>query len=61
MSEAGRYIERAEQLERIAKESFLPDHRARLLEIAAEWRRMAAQVERMEARTWRPDVVTEDA
>ena len=54
MSEAKRYIARAEQLEQIAKESLVAEHTARLLEIAAEWRRLAAQVERMEARSWSP-------
>ena len=52
MSDADRYLERAAQLERIAKESVVPEHNAQLLEIAAEWRRMAAQVERLETRSW---------
>ena len=52
MSEAERYLERARQLERIARESFVPEHRTQLLEVAAEWRRMADQVGRIETRSF---------
>lgn len=55
MSDAERYLERAAQLEAIAQQSVVPEHNAKLLEIAAEWRRMAAQVERLETRTWRTE------
>ena len=54
MSEADRYIMRAEQLEEIARESLLPDHRRQLLEVAQEWRRMAEQVARIEQRSFAP-------
>ena len=55
MSDAERYLERAAQLEAIAQQSVVREHNAKLLEIAAEWRRMAAQVERLETRTWRTE------
>jgi hypothetical protein len=52
VGDAERYLERAEQLERIAREVFLPEHRRALLEVARDWRQMAAQVIAIEQRSW---------
>ena len=56
MSDYERFLKRAAQLERIARETFIHEHRAPLLEMAAEWRRLAEQIERIEQRS-----VTESA
>jgi len=50
VSEAQRYIQRAEQLERIARESFVPEHRRQILQVAQDWRQLAEQVARIEQR-----------
>jgi hypothetical protein len=52
LGDAERYLERAEQLEKIAREVFLPEHRRALLDVARDWRQMAAQVLAMEQRSW---------
>ena len=55
MSDAERYLERAEQTERIAREMTSREHRDQLFQIAADWRRMAERAKADEARTWKPD------
>ena len=48
-SDAERYLERASQLERIAREVFRAEPRRQLMEVAAEWRRMAESAGRLES------------
>jgi hypothetical protein len=55
VSDAERFLERAEQTERIAREMTSREHREQLLQIAADWRRMAERAKADEGRTWKPD------
>ena len=54
MTDAERYIARAEQLERLAGEVTDAGHRLQLLDVAADWRGMAERAARDEARSWKP-------
>jgi hypothetical protein len=60
MSDVERYLKRAAELEQIARESFIPEHRRALLEVAEDWRQMAAKALAAETRTWRPPAQPED-
>lgn len=46
MSDAEQMVRRAEQLERLAEEMFSPEHKRQLLQLAKEWREIAARVSR---------------
>lgn len=48
------YVRKAEELERAASRIVFAEHRAELLEIAAHWRALAHEVERL-AQTRNPD------
>lgn len=50
MSDSGRYIERAEQAEKLASEMTSRDHRDQLLQIARDWRNMAEKAVAAEER-----------
>ena len=51
MSDAQRFLERAEQTERIARDMTSVEHRDQLLQIAADWRKMAERAALDEGRT----------
>ena len=54
MSEVQRFLARAEQAERLAKDMTSPDQRAQLLEIARDWREMARRASETQARSFAP-------
>jgi len=48
MRDSERYRRRADEAERLARETSHPDHRRHLEQIAADWRAMAEQAARAE-------------
>jgi hypothetical protein len=54
VSDVERFLARAEQAERLARDMISPDQRAQLLEIARDWREMARRAEAAEARSFEP-------
>jgi hypothetical protein len=53
MSDTKLFLARAEQLERIAAATKDPSIRHQLLDVAADWRRMAERAEHAKARSWK--------
>jgi hypothetical protein len=53
VTDAERYLERASQLEEVARTSFRSDFRRELLSLAQDWRDLAEQVTRIEQRSFK--------